>query len=178
VTAGRRPDPAAVQDAKGNPGKRARRTAAPLPDGPGARPHANLRPTALKIWGEIAPELERMNLLRRTDGAAFSRYCETLAAYWEITAKVQKIGATYETESAHGKMRRISPEFAAQERLFNRLIQLEDRFGLSPASRQQILLRAAGAPQGSLPLGQPKSAQDPEAPAEPAVPASPIGLLN
>lgn len=153
-------------------------TAASLPAAVGnVRPHPKLRAPALEIWKQVAPELERLNLLRPSDGHAFSRYCETLVSYWEITSKLRMIGTTYETDSAHGKMRRISPEFAVQERLFNRLTAMEDRFGLNPASRQQIMLKLLGG-QGHLPLGAPVPAADQPVATDVPPAGNPIGLLN
>ena len=53
------------------------------------------------------------------------------------------------------------------------LLAFEDRFGLSPLSRQQLLRLVAGA-QGSLPLPSP-GAPSPDAQQDPE---SPIGFLN
>ncbi len=163
-----------LKRAKGNPGKRALPLVADAPGG-AIRPLAKLRPAAISVWHQLAPELERLNFLRATDRQAFGRYCDTLAHYWEVTTALRKAGGdTYETESLHGKMLRVHPLFLVQERLFRRLTELEDRFGLSPAARQSIMLRLAQA-QPMLPFdakpGAPQPAASPDA-------QSPIGLLN
>ena len=76
---GRKPKPAEVREAQGNPGHRPMPTAAH--DVPGLKASApkGLPVAARRIWEELAPELGRMKLLRTTDFGAFSRYCEHLA---------------------------------------------------------------------------------------------------
>ena len=175
---GRKPDTDEVQNAKGRPGKR-RRPAPPAPSSVASttvQPNSRLTQSALHIWRTLAPDLEQMNFLRATDSPAFSRYCQTLAKYWEISTELDSEGVVYLTESAHGSMKRVNPLFLVQERLSRRLTEFEDRFGLSPAARQQIMIRLAQQ-QPQLPLAksaQPDSAQPPA-----QVPSSgPIGLLN
>lgn len=180
---GRKPEPAAVKEAKGNPGRR------PLPKEQDAV-RATEAPKALsrqakKIWEELAPDLQRMKFLRPTDAHAFARYCEHLTRWWELTKSLRKTGETYESESNHGKLLRVRPEFLVRERLEKRMEALEDRFGLSPAARQQILQRLAivnPTPAGDLldrVAKQDASAdqQTVEA-AAPASGGSPVGMLR
>jgi P27 family predicted phage terminase small subunit len=177
------PEPDALKAAKGNPGKR--KLAATAPSAvvtKGTKPPHQLNAAALAVWRQIAPELERMNFLRSTDRHAFARYCDTLARFWDVRKKLGGGKVTYWTDSAHGKMQRVNPLFLVEERLAKRLTDLEDRFGLSPASRQQIMLRlAANTPQ--LPFDQPRPAQgvpgpDGDPAAAQAPPESPIGILG
>lgn len=148
---GRRPDSAAVQEAKGHPRKQRRKTvddaveAAPMPDGtPG-----HLSENARKFWARVAPELLRINFVRVTDRPSLERYCETLAKYWEIQLKLRGRDLVYWTESLHGKMKRIEPMFLLLQRVETMLFNYEDRLGLNPAARQRILLGMAGV-QGNL----------------------------
>ncbi len=174
---GRKPDTAALQDLKGNPARRKRVPVSDLPAG-GLRPSSKLTPAAQAVWRSLAPDLERVNFIRSTDAQLLSRYCQTVVMYWESQQAVRKGGTTYETESLHGKMRRINPDFVVQMRLEQSLVSMEDRLGLSPLARQQILLRLANTAQPSLPLSQTADAQkQPLSPDQPS-PASPIGLLN
>lgn len=174
---GRRPDPAAVQDAKGNPG---RRPAAPkgdqageltLPPVKSAAPR-HLKGKPLEIWNRIAPDLVRMNLLRETDHNALAVYCETVAAYRAATNKLKNTSKVYWTKSNHGMLQRINPWFVVQQRLVKAMLDYEDRFGLSPAMRQRIQLQNAQTP-AQLPL----TPADPEpTPAQPRQGA--LGWLN
>lgn len=176
---GRKPDSDAMQDAKGRPGKRRRATlpASSTVASSTIQPSGKLKQPALHIWRALAPDLERLNFLRPTDAQAFSRYCQTVARYWQVSADLDTEGETYTTDSAHGSMKRINPLFIIQERLARRLTELEDRFGLTPAARQQIMLRLAQQ-QPSLPLTPGTAAQPSDQPAPPVPDAGPIGILG
>ncbi len=166
------PQPDSVKRAKGNPGKRA--LPPPLKEAaPGEiRPTGKLRQSAMHVWRKLAPELQRQNMLRSTDSEALSRYCDTVVTYWEVSEKLRVQGVTYTSESPHGTYQRLNPLFVIQERLATRLSAMEDRFGLTPAARQSIMVRAAQlAAQPLLPLGDTSNAS------APAPTQSPIGLL-
>lgn len=180
---GRKPDPAAVREAKGNPGKRPVPREAAAPAGKLARP-SWLTGRARKLWESEAPKLAAMNLLRPSDGPAFARYCKNLARWidWSIELDRDPDGAVYWTESNHGRMKRGHPHIRNLLALERALESAEDRFGMSPRARQEIMLKrvAAGA-QPDLPLASGAGGQKPEeareAPAA-AKPASPIGALG
>ena len=179
MSRGRRAEPEAVKRAKGNPGKRP--IAATTDEAPALKSASpkELSDDARKVWDSLSPELTRLKFLRESDRAAFARYCEYASRWWALTKVIATDGETYWTESAHGKMRRVNPDFLVRDRIETRLQALEDRFGLSPAARQQILQRLALAPQlappGDLFEDRAKAASG-EAP-PPARPSSPIGLL-
>ncbi|MFC4169616.1 phage terminase small subunit P27 family [Teichococcus aestuarii] len=142
-------------------------------------PPTRLDDAAREIWARLAPDLERMNFLRATDVHAFARYCSALTRYYKVTEDLHAKGETYTSASAHGTLERIHPLFVVQERLAKRLESLEDRFGLNPAARQQIMMRLAQH-QPQLPLAAPNAEKQPEQSAapEPPVAASPMGFLN
>lgn len=170
-----------MKRAAGNPGRRAL-PAADAAEGAAAatklKPPVRLVAGAVAIWDDLAPELQRLNFLRGTDRHAFARYCQTLAEYWTITRNLQRNGRTYKVESAHGTYQRLRPEFLMQDRLFKRLTDLEDRFGLSPAARQAILARLANL-QPTLPgFGQPPDPAQPQQGAPAAPDPGPIGMLG
>jgi P27 family predicted phage terminase small subunit len=132
------------------------------------RPLAKLTPAAAAIWRELGAELHRMNVLRESDRQAFARYCADVVEYWNVSAKLRKEGHTYTVTSAHGTYNRLNPLLMVQDRLATRLDRMDDRFGLTPASRQALMVRLASK-QPDLPgLGHPG------APAE----EDPIGFLN
>lgn len=173
---GRRPEPAAVKEAKGNPGGRpigAEVEVAELRDGV---PEQLTAEDARAVWRELAPELKRLNFLKATDVEPFARYCATVADYWDVAEKVAAEGKVYESESQHGKLKRINPLFVVQERLHKRLLDLEDRFGLSPASRQSIMQRMATLVQPTLPFD--KQDEEQAGGDAGADDGSPVGLLN
>ena len=176
---GRRPKPDAVKQAAGNPGKRKRHDA-PAEPAPaaasGLAAPSQLSHRAKSMWRQIAPELEAMRLLRVTDRHAFGRYCDALARWYDVGEKLRTEGVTYLSQSNHGDLKRINPLFLIEERLTRRLTDLEDRFGLSPAARQQILARMAQQ-QPNLPFGPPAAEKtDPATP--PAPQADPLTFFS
>lgn len=140
---GRKSQPDQVNEAKGNPGRRKRKVVPVLPASSGGEAPKFLTTIAKKIWDGIAPDLATMRFIRSTDYMAFARYCEHLSKWWELTLDIQKNGETCLTESEHVVMERIRPAFMVRERIEKHLIDLEDRFGLNPVSRQQLLQRMA-----------------------------------
>lgn len=183
---GRKPTPDELNEARGNPGKRARRkeAVAELPSIAGIVAPKHMRAKGKRYWEEVAGFLIDSRIVRASDRNALARYCETLADYVEVTRELDVQGHVYWSTSNHGKLQRISPYFMVQERLVKRLQDLEDRFGLSPASRQQIMARMAAGSQGNLALGVAQSNQgesagtgQTEAPA-PAFPSNPVDFFT
>lgn len=177
---GRRPKPAALKEAQGNPGHRTIvDTPAPAPTSDAARVVSGtsfpfkVSDDAQRLYDLIAPELQRLNFLRATDEPAFRRYCDTLARYWRVTEQMEQLGGeTYECKTTTGEtMLRLRPQFVVQERLARRLDTLEDRFGLTPMARQQYMLTVSrGSQMGLFAPQKPPQQQQPESGTGPAQP--------
>lgn len=143
MAAGRKPKPAEAKEAAGNPGKRRiAKTPDSLPSASLPAPKF-LSKQAKIVWDRAAPGLIKINFLRATDIDAFARYCEHVAEFWMLTRRLRRDGLTYWTDSNHGKLKRLNPDFQARDRIERQLVPLEDRFGLSTAARQQIMQRLA-----------------------------------
>ena len=196
---GPKPQPAAVKQAKGNPGHRPvgadpLAVAAADADAPekalavAAEPPLWLKGKGLKIWDRLAPRLVSMKLLSPIDAEAFGRYCRSFARWTKMQDVLDDEGETYESESAHGKLKRAHPAFLIADRLERQLLAAEDRFGLNPAERQRLYAARAAQPAfpGELPFGLPPTA--PRGGKQPGTerpaampsgrPGSPVGFLN
>lgn len=186
----RRPQPAAVREAKA-PVRSARKPPEPeavvevVAEAPASRAPAFLKGEGLAIWNREAPRMRQARLLNPTDETAFARYCANLAKWTSLRAKLDRRGYTYESNSAHGKLRRVDPDFMVADRLERMLLASEDRFGRNPAERQRIMAaRAAAGGQGKLfdtdPTPPAPRADDPAS--LPSAPAEaidgPVGFLN
>jgi len=141
----------------------------------------HLKGKALEEWNLRAADLAALKLLTKVDAGAFARYCQNVSRWWGMMETLGKEGETYSVQSSHGKYIRPHPLAARADALENRLIALEDRFGLNPAERQRIMqARAQGGFSGDL-FDEPKATEKSE-PGSPAAPAaassSPVGLLN
>lgn len=168
---GRRPKPAAIRKAQGNPGRRPigepPEDAAPAQTGEqapapapveSAKPPAWLDTTSVKtaaarrlskvaaeVWGGLHGELVRLKLLKATDENAFARYCRYAAEWIEYTKALDREGAWYTTSSEHvAGIIRPHPAFRFRKDVEHALKELEDRIGLTPVARQRIFQQLAG----------------------------------
>jgi len=186
MKSGRKGKPRDVRVAQGNPGKR------PIPPSQSsAEPNSARR-------GEIAPpdfltKTEERALFmaviagvlngavaRSTDVNAYGRWAAYAILWAENKRAIDGPGTevVYETTSKHGAMLRIHPRFAALEKLERLLCHLEDRLGLNPVARQNILrgLQALPLPVQDSFFGVPQEHK----PSDPSgdQPRSPIGFVS
>lgn len=182
---GRKPKPAAVR-AQVDPIRSQRKPAAKSGDSApavlvgGVAPPKSVKGFALELWNKLAPTLILAKLLTAADVQAFARYCR-LSARWEVAEKtIDDEGLTYESESAHGKLKRAHPAAMLSMRYSRELLSLETQFGLLPAERQRIMAnRAQTGVSGDLFAAAAAKPQDDTPPAPgPSAPVSPVGLLN
>lgn len=157
---------------QGNPGHR------PIVKTPDVAPADAASPEWLdemgrSIWLLYMPRLRSMGYVKDTDRLAFARLCDHTARWLRLREKVNVKGESYTTESRHGKMERINPDFAAMLRVEEKMVQLEDRFGLTPAARQQILARLTEPTPTPDLFGSGEHAQQ----AQSSSPGSPIGMF-
>lgn len=173
-----------MKDAQGNPGKRRRAPAADDRTQPArAAVPAELSTPAKAIWRRVADQIRPMQFVREQDREALKRYCELLAGWWKMSREIRKGGEVYWTESLHGRMKRINPAFIVRDRIEARLEAIEDRFGFTPRSRQQIMAHLAGLGQkhpGADLFGEDIAAgqSDQPSPAAPEDVDRPLGFLN
>lgn len=174
---GRKPDTAAMQDAKGNPGKRQRarkakpasadQRAAQLASAPAdlnatagklaapiSHPKFLAEPKmkeALAIWKELAPELVRLHLLDRLDRYSFALYCVHLADWIVATRDIQQRKQWMNVKNVNGDMMpRLNPSVKVRELAERHILEIGARFGLDPANRYRLMRDQAAAP---LPQG-------------------------
>lgn len=179
---GPKPAPAVVKQAKGNPGRRPI-GADPIMDGSligGAKPPAWLKGEGLKVWKRLAPNVARLKLLTPVDAESFARYCRNLARWLKMQDVLDKEGETYESESAHGKLKRAHPAFLIGDRLGRLLESQEAVFGLNPAERQRIFAARSMTPDpaGDLFGSRRDDVSAPTPAPEVVKPMGPVGLLN
>jgi P27 family predicted phage terminase small subunit len=179
---GPKPEPASVKLAKGNS---SRRPIGVDPEPQDDMSHAIAAPAWLKgpgleTWDRLAPRLVSLKLLGPADVETFARYCRNFARWLKMQKVLDEEGETYESESAHGKLKRAHPAFLISDRLDRKLESVEDRFGLNPAERQRIFAaRAARVPDAGDLFGRAPTPSKPGAPSTPRPMKRPaIGFLN
>ena len=194
---GRTADPAALQVAKGNPGRRrsaiakrldeAERVAAllgaPADGDPLAVPAIIQGPTAaaaIAVWRDLAPQLARTHRLQPQHRPMFAAFCVYFAEWVIANEDVAAKGHTQRVKTTvGGSMERIRPIVAVRDRALERVLELSKRFGLTPADEYSLFkdqaLAAANNPGlfGKLEQ-QPQLAVTPEPPSAGGV----IGRMN
>jgi P27 family predicted phage terminase small subunit len=183
---GRNAQPAAVKEAKGNPGRRPIAREGAPPPASALAPPKKMSARQKALWEQFAPELAAMRILRGTDVAAFRRYVVFLDKWEEAEKMLKTAQLVTVTSSEHVQnFERRGQWLMVAIMLDKRLSEIEDRFGMNPAARQRLMLQMAQGQTG-LPLEQPRAkvdapggAADAGAPVEAVpVPESPVGLLN
>ena len=91
---------------------------------------------ARKQWALCAPSLERLDLLKGEDQAAFTAFCETWATYVEALHRVRAEGLTI-TNPQSG-LAKVNPAFSAMRDAQIDLLRFGREFGLTPASEQNV----------------------------------------
>lgn len=181
---GRRAQPAAVKEAKGNPGRRrivregkaAPRTSLSAP--------STLNAAQKRLWSKLSERLGDLRILRETDLPAFGRYVALLAKWEEVDKALRAAQLVQVTDSEHVTgLERVGKWLMVALMLDKRLTEIEDRFGMNPAARQRLFLQMAAAGSAPrLPLDSPAPAKTADAvpplASPPLAEMEPIGLLQ
>ncbi len=142
MTRGRRATSGEVKALKQNP--TAKRQALEQKELPAPK-RATYTPAFLKrklekaIYSRVVDDLVSRRIARAADLDSYGRWATYLARWITLNRKLRPGAEAYETESKHGKMLRKHPHFAAMIDLERVMMSLEDRLGLNPAARQNII---------------------------------------
>ena len=172
---GRPPKDPDVKEAQGNPGRRdIKRADVEIADG-GLEPPFDLSAEARAVWDRLIPTMpQQFRKAQEVNGLA--RYCDHLARWIKLTARIDDEGESYESSSEHVKMYRLNPAFTARRAIEKDLVDLEDRFGLNPRNRLVIQSQLANVTQA--PLMNQKTEDKSDAPKPTHDLMGPLGSLN
>lgn len=153
---GRRSDPPEVQAAKGFPGRRksktekaiaeAERMAKILADAPADPLGApmlladeRLAP-ALQVWKDYAPQLQKNNLLERTDRHIFAMFCVYTADWVSANEEILNKGHMQKVKTVSGSYQwKDTPAIRRRDNAMGFILELSKRFGLTPVDRFQLM---------------------------------------
>lgn len=112
----------------------------PRPDASAPRCPKWLRPEAKRVWRELVPQLERMNVLARCDRNAIARYCQVFAKWRSAEEFLKEHGEVYPEKNASGQTLglREYPQVSQAIRFSEQLLRLEREFGLTPSARANL----------------------------------------
>lgn len=149
---GRKPVPAAIKRATGNPGRRPIRE----PIAPRAElldPPAHVTGSARDEWLRLAPALFQLGILTASDRGAFAAYCEAYGLMVDCAKVIKSRGRTYKGPNGAWCARpevRLAMQARAQVQKFS------GDFGLTPAARERLRvdpLNQPGAPPAKAQAG-------------------------
>jgi P27 family predicted phage terminase small subunit len=128
------PKPAWKQRLEGNPGKRPIKEEVEVdsktPSCPGW-----LSETAKAEWARLAPELERLHVLKHLDRAVFAAYCQNYSEWAECESTLAERGRHY---VAPGGRLRERPEVALAQQAQKRMLTFARDLALTPISRTRL----------------------------------------
>lgn len=87
-------------------------------------------------WNRVAPELERLGVLKRIDGAALVAYCECWSRFVTATAIVQREGMVLH-DDRQGRAQR-HPALLTAEAASKELRAWAGEFGLTPSAEARL----------------------------------------
>ena len=90
---------------------------------------------ATDVWNELAPDLVKVGILKKTDLQAFAIYCNEFARYMKMSKVLKEHGEIYLTSDGTPKKR---PEVNVMNESLRIINSYQSRFGLSPADRDRI----------------------------------------
>ena len=127
---GRPRTPTAILEARGtikhDPKRYADRALEPKPElGVSVKP-SFLSPLASKHWNEFEAMLTKTRILTENDVISLAQLCEAFAEWRAATDKVVK------------EKSRLTSDYRRMDLAFNRLLKIQQEFGMTPASRTRV----------------------------------------
>ena len=90
------------------------------------------------LWKEITAELAQRRTLITADKRILEATCLAYQEMRDAADVIQKQGATYESQTANGRILRPRPECQQRSDAFRRYVKCLDALGLTPASRMRL----------------------------------------
>jgi P27 family predicted phage terminase small subunit len=139
---GPQPTPAAILEARGSHRAAERRatevtTAISIP----VKDDQIFDDLASQKWDEIVEHLEALGVISYADRHILVRYCVIYSRWYQLEMTLKKRGQqVFAIRNKKGEIveMRPFPEAKLAAHLFDQMLKIEDRFGLSPASRASI----------------------------------------
>lgn len=122
---------------------------------------AQLTEAGREVWKRIVPPLKRAGRVKATDLEAITRYCDMVGSYWKMSLQIAAEGSTMlvptvaKDDKGEGAMWRRHPLLSERRAMAKALEGIEDRFGMSPRARADLVNRQLGRTPdtpGELPL--------------------------
>lgn len=90
------------------------------------------------IWGDVVEDLDRLNILSRTDAGTVEAYCITLDRMRRMQAQIMEEGESYLTKTKNGPRRLKNPDVDTLMKCVQQLKAYAIEMGCTPASRSKV----------------------------------------
>ncbi len=144
---GRHRTPKALNELRGNPGKRPLNDAEPQFASLDQQPPAYLDEVGAEKWRERVECLSSVpGLISQNDYDALAAYCE---AYQEFRAALEEIEQDGPTAVSHNGAAYAHPAVGRKNQAVKRMLSIGSKFGMNPSDRQRL---SAGGVEDTDPL--------------------------
>lgn len=147
MKSGRPSKPTALKRLAGNPGKRPLNTQEAHPELKLPSCPDHLDGEARKEWYRIGKQLVKLGLLSTIDRAALAGYCTTWGRWVEAEEALKKSGTVVKNKDGYPI---LSPYLVVANHALAQMRVLLTEFGLTPASRSRIHVKAPVKQEGKL----------------------------
>lgn len=191
MTRGRKAQPEEIKEIRGNPGKRRllaleaarkQQRVAPAPPPKIETPKWLNGEREAAIFRLVVDEYQQNRIARPTDIHAYGRWAHYMARWIDAKEQLGDTASFYQIESNHGKRLALHPLLVVMFRCEAEITKQEDRLGLNPAARQNIIRGMSTLAPGADLFGnvpQPPADDDDEIAQATAIEAeSPLGFLQ
>lgn len=90
------------------------------------------------VWVEVVTDMDRLNILARTDSGTVEAYCITLERIRRLQAEIMREGEVYESRTANGPKIYKNPKIDILQKCVTILKQYAIEMGCTPASRSKV----------------------------------------
>lgn len=144
------PKPSVIRELEGNPGGLPVNRQEPKPQAVlSIDPPDHLDEEEKMLWRSIAPEMVRLGLLTVVDVVPFSRYIEALKQYRQAKRQLNGIlMITLRNPDGTIKYVQQNPMLHTMNQASDRMLRLEQQFGMTPAARVRLMVQAQEAAGG------------------------------
>ena len=138
---GRKPIPAAKQEARGNPSRRKLKRQAVSKVGVG-EPPSFISPEAQVAWRWLRPRLETMRVLTEADEVAFTALCEAVGEWRKYRKMLNEEGGRIKPHPTKKGAFLYNP-VGFVDKIEKRMQGWMTEFGMTPSSRARVSLAGA-----------------------------------
>jgi P27 family predicted phage terminase small subunit len=136
---GPKPQPTALKELRGNPGKRALPPREPKPKGKLPACPKHLEGEARKAWQAFAKQLTDSGIATALDATALEMLCASYALYVEAMQQVLAFGPVWMEKGASKIPKFVySPHWAVKNREWKNVLSILREFGMTPSSRSGV----------------------------------------